>query len=264
MRVLIAVLVALNFFSFSIAHAGDVKHNFKLATGEYSPFTSEDLPNYGIDSHIIVEAFDNVDIDVIFDFLPWKRAFRTAEIGEAEGSLPWAKRDGREKLFYYSDPVIEVEREYFFYLKSTIFEWDSVKQDYSQLAGKRFSAIASGNYGDDFQNAEADDTINVTRLQEEKQSLALLFSGRVDILIGKKRVVEYALNKHFSAQQRSKITYQPESGAPPSFDYLLISKASPNGEFFLAKFNEGLKILHDSGRYEILMHAFEDGIYSGF
>ncbi|MBL6933475.1 MAG: transporter substrate-binding domain-containing protein [Rhodospirillales bacterium] len=244
------------------ALADDDKNVFRLATGEYQPYTSEFLPHYGIDNRIISEAFGEEGIRVEFNFFPWTRALNTAKAGDVDGTLPWAKRKGREDFFHYSDPVIEVDREYFYYLKKSPFEWNPSVRNYEQLRGKTFAAIASANYGPKFQDAEANGTISVNRVQEEQQTLRMLLAGRIDIAIIKRRVAEFALNSFFSDQQVERIERRPESDDPPGYDYLLISKNAPNARYHLESFNRGLKSLRTSGRYDQLMLKFENGTFA--
>ena len=42
----------------------------RLANGEWPPYTSKDLPNYGLGSQIVSEAFAEVGIKVEYGFFP--------------------------------------------------------------------------------------------------------------------------------------------------------------------------------------------------
>ena len=246
----------------SLGGAKDGLKIVRLATGEYPPYTSEHLPHFGVDAHLVSEAFALVGIKAVFEFLPWKRSFSNAKTGISDGTLPWAKRSGREIDFRYSNPVIEVDREYFYHLKSIPIAWDPKAKDYRQLRGRHFGAGVSANYGPAFQTAEAQGVILVTRTQTAMQNFKMLLRGRVDIVISKGRVGEFVLRNHFTTNEIDLLTRRPESAAAPSHDYLLISKRGPQPEYFLKSFNRGLERLRRSGRYEEIMENFENGAYA--
>ncbi len=69
---LLLVAISLN----SFAH-----ETVKLATGEWSPFTSESNPKGQIAETIIKESFNLENIAVEFLYYPWKRSYAYAKKG---------------------------------------------------------------------------------------------------------------------------------------------------------------------------------------
>ena len=61
------------------------------------------------------------------------------------------------------EPVIESDREVFFYLGEKDFNWDPENQNYELLKGKNIGAINGANYGPKFMKAEKDKIVNVER-----------------------------------------------------------------------------------------------------
>ena len=47
-----------------------------LTTGEYPPFNSVFIKHQGLMPRIVTEAFRVEDIDVLYKFYPWKRAYQ--------------------------------------------------------------------------------------------------------------------------------------------------------------------------------------------
>jgi polar amino acid transport system substrate-binding protein len=240
---------------------GQAQSTIRIATEEYPPYTSQNLNHFGIDAHIVSEAFKTQGIVVEYHFFPGARSFKLAQNGTYDATLPWAKRAGREVDFFYSDPVIDVDSEHLFYRKDMALDWDSQAPDYKDLQGKRFGAISSYNYGDLFQQAERDGVVSVSRVSELKQAFSMLLIKRVDVVISKERVARHVLNTEFSKGQIAEFASFPEQVKPVSFDYLLISKKSPYGVDFLNAVNRGLKVLMDSGKYEQFLVDFHDGLY---
>jgi len=232
-----------------------------LTTEEYIPFTSRKLKHFGVFSHIVSEAFRLEGVEVEYAFHPASRSFKLAQTGEVDGTIPWAYRTEREADFLYSDPILNVGGEYFFHRRDFQFDWDATIKDYRTLNSARFGAIFSYDYGKAFQDAEASGVINVTRVSSLERLLKMLLNHRIDIAMSKDWVARYALLLEFSADEHAKLTSRPETAEPPSYDYLLFSKLRPNAQLLLETFNAGLKKLHASGRYDIMLKDFEKGEY---
>jgi polar amino acid transport system substrate-binding protein len=236
----------------------DVIH---IATEEYAPFTSENLKRYGIFNHIVSEAFRLEGIEVEYQFFPGARSFHLAKDGALDGTTPWAKRKGREIDFFYSDPILDVGGEYFFYRKNYKFNWNPATQDYSHLKGVNVGAIASYDYGSKFKEAERQEVFRVYRVSSLKRLFVMLLNGRIDVVISKEWVARHALQVNFSSEQIAQIASRPENNEPPSYDYVLLSKKRPAAQYLLKSLNKGLKKLRASGKYDAFLKAFENGDY---
>lgn len=114
---LIACALAFLILESTAVYAGDDINVVRNATEEYPPYTSEKLKHYGIDSHIVSEAFRIEGIDVEYQFFSGARSYAMAKEGSVDGTLPWALRAERKQFFWYSDPVIQVDHEQFYYLR---------------------------------------------------------------------------------------------------------------------------------------------------
>ena len=240
---------------------GQAQSTIRIATEEYPPYTSQNLNHFGIDAHIVSEAYKTQGISVEYHFFPGARSYKLAQIGTYDATLPWAKRAGREVDFFYSDPVIDVDSEHLFFRKESPLDWDTQAPDYRNLQGRRFGAISSYNYGDLFQQAESNGVVSVSRVSELKQAFSMLLVERVDVVISKERVARHVLNSFFSKNEIAEIASLPEQVKPMSFDYLLISKKGAHGVAYLQAVNRGLKILRNSGKYEQFLADFNEGLY---
>jgi polar amino acid transport system substrate-binding protein len=257
---LILFTVAVLNLAAGLSMAEDVT-TIKIATEEYPPYTSEKLPHFGIDAHIVTEVFRGVGIEVVFEFMPGARAINAAKVGNLDASLPWAHRAEREISFFYPDPVIAVDDEFFFHKAEFRFSWNPEIPDYKVLAGKTVAAIIGYDYGTDFQTAEKSGLINVARVRNLESAFKMLDHDRVNLVISKERVAQYELSKLFPDATKSKFSRTREHHAPMSFDYLIISRKSAHGSFFMKAFNQGMKKLKASGRYAEILRDFSDGKY---
>lgn len=233
-----------------------------LANEEYLPYTSETLKDYGVTSAIVTAAFRLEGIETQYQFLPSARAYYMTRIGEFDGTLPWAKREGRELDFFYSDPVIEVDKAYFYSLIEAPLAWDTDKSKIIDLENVKVATVIGYNYGDKLQKAEKNGQLQTVRLDKLVQGFSMLLAGRVDTVVSKKIVAEQVLIKNFTQAQRAKLTLMPISNDKPSYDYLLISRQVKHAEYLLGAFNRGLKKIHASGEYQDLMDNLLNGAYS--
>lgn len=259
----ITLSILLIFSTFVIAHASDTPTSkvIQISIEEYPPFTTIKLKHYGLMSHIVTEAFLLEGIKVEYKLFPAARSFLLAERGIVHGTLPWAKRTGREVHFFYSDPILDVGRESFFFKKDSKFKWDPKVRDYNTLKGLHVGMITSYDYGDEFHKAEKDKVFHTYRVTTLKQLFRMLFSGRIDILISKKLVAEYTLQTEFSHEQVAQLNSIPEMIGSPDYDYLLFSKKKPTVQYYLKALNSGLKKLRASGQYDQFIENYYKGKY---
>ncbi len=228
--------------------ANDVNVNKKvktvrIAAGEWSPYMSEYLKDYGIAARIISKAFQAEGIDAEFTFLPWKRAFILAKLGKWDGTALWLKKPEREAVFYYSDPVIE-EKHVFFHRKDFLFDWNR-PEDLKDIA---LGGLVNFSYGEDIDNAIKAGIITVERVTDDIQSFRMLLSGRIQVYPQEINVGYDVLRKHFASEERQLLTHH---GTPflKSFSYLLLSKKIKKNEQLIQVFNKGLKSLKKEGNF---------------
>lgn len=107
------VLLTVFGFSFSGVALADDENTIVIANGEWLPFLSKDLKHHGVFCHIITEAFASEGVTVIYEWVPWKRAYINTLAGEYDATATWVPNQEREKLFYYSDTIL-VNKKFFF------------------------------------------------------------------------------------------------------------------------------------------------------
>jgi len=225
----------------------------RIATGEFPPYTSKNLPHGGVATKILVEAFALENIQADFHYLPWKRAYEQTAEGLYDGSLPWLDRKERHELFYYSDSI--------FISSPVVFRRHDVEIEWST-----FSDLASLNIGLSLGHLWIDEM----REQVQKAGGTIqtapnivlnfkkLLSGRIDVFISNKDVGQYTLNKFFSSKEAQQLVQDPTLLFPGGY-HLIISKQIPNGKILIEKFNAGLKKYKASREYdEYLLEAFKE------
>ena len=97
---------------------------YRLASGEFPPFTGDNLKSQGLASKIINHTLQEMGHQSKIDFLPWKRGYSNTLSGEYFGTFPYSKNKDRQKIWYFSKPLYQLQ-EIFFSLKAKNFSYES-------------------------------------------------------------------------------------------------------------------------------------------
>ena len=227
------------------------QETLKLTNGEWPPYQSQHLPDYGPASRIVTRAFETQGIRVSYGFFPWSRAYYMAERGIYHGSLIWSYTPERAKAFYYSDPFIFTDT-VFFYHRDTPFDWS----DWSDLRGIQIGATLGYTYGEGFEKAERQGLLTVDRVVSDEINLRRLLAKRITIFPLSLDVGLTMLNTLFTPEERAEIRWHPRPLRRTAY-HLILSRKHPDAPKWIEAFNRGLKILKESGEYEQILRAAE-------
>lgn len=234
---IILLLVGISLSSYAREH-------IRIATGEWSPYTSAELKYKGLVSRIITEAFALEGVQTEYEFFPWGRALLEAKKGTLDASSVWYYHVDREKDFLHSDPII-VMTEVFFHLKSFDFNW----RDWSDLKGLRVGGTIEYTVSKMLQENQAMGGYSLEVIPTDENNFRKLLKGRIDIFASAKQVAYPLLNEKFTEEERKRLTYHPTPVHSGEL-YLLFSKSKPESKQTLDLFNRGLKRLKESGQYD--------------
>jgi polar amino acid transport system substrate-binding protein len=223
----------------------------RITAGEWSPYISNDLESKGLLAQIATEAFAQKGVVLKIAIFPWARATELSKSGEWDGTLAFAKLKEREKFYLYSEPLY-TGRYVFFHLKNFALNWNTY-QDLGKV--KMASTRGFGGMGDEFMQAERDHVIQVERFTSDTQSFQMLLSKRVQA-VPSDLEVGYVLLRRLYGADSTKIFIHSAKAIQESPYHLVISKKAKNAEKLIEIFNEGLKQLHTSGRYDEIVKAW--------
>jgi polar amino acid transport system substrate-binding protein len=232
----------------------------RLTNGEWAPYLSEHLPYNGVASHIVSQAFAAVDIDVEYDFFPWKRAFLYAKEGQGasgeiwNGSLLWIYLPDRTEHFIYSDPVV-VDSQILFYLKDNGLNWQSL----DDLKGKVLGGTAHTAYPRLEQGVQRG-LFTINRGAGYEDLFKRLFANRIDAIPNVKEVGEFYIRTSLTPTQQSQMASSPTVIEKRTY-YLVLSKKIQENKVLMERFNRGLKIIKDNGFYEQAFNNLRNGKY---
>lgn len=249
MKIFLLILIFLSTFT----HAKEIR----LAVEEYPPFVTAFKKDQGLLSVIARAAFKTQNIKIKLYFLPGKRALSMAKQGIYDGTFPWADRVERRKKFYYVEPIIEADKEYFFFNRELEFKWNPSTLKFKSISKLKIGAVLGANYGKEFQEAEKKKIIIVQRFPSLIRAFKMLSVKRLDLVITPERAGRAVLAAHFKnliPNLDEKIAILDD---PIEMDYLLISRKSPNGEFYKDALDKGLKIIKKSGLYDQILKDYK-------
>ena len=218
--------------------------SIEIATGEYSPFVTQQLPDDGITAAIVSAAFKAAGVDVTFTFLPWKRGYHDTELGKYVGTFPYVRNAEREALFLYSEPM------YVDQVRLFVRETGNAERSWS---GKRLCVP----HGYDTSLAEefiAKHAMSLERPAEMANCFSMLDAGRVEAVWASELVGKDTARSLFGSQARV-FPLNSESGASIKY-HLMVSKKLPDGPKRIAQFNKGLKAIEKNGTYTKIRARF--------
>ena len=255
-RVISFVFAALLLSGGGAGALGQTPDTIRLTNGEWQPFLAKEIPHQGFASHIVTEAFALVGVEVEYGFFPWARSYKLAEDGKWDGAAIWWDTEERREIFYFTEPVAPSTTA-LFHLTSTEFDWDT----YEDLSDVRIGATLEYSYGKDFDAAEAAGTIKTNRAPDDETGLRKLLKGRIELFPGEVMVTYAQIRDIFPEEQAALFTHhqKPVNDQPM---YLMLSKKVPGNEEMRDRFNEGLRQLKESGRYDQIIADALAGEYA--
>ena len=236
--------------------AAQTSKTIRLTNGEWQPYLSKDTPHHGFASHIVTEAFALVGVEVEYGFFPWKRSFKLAKGGTWDGSVVWLDNDERREHFFYSHAVVPTKY-VFFHLKGSDFDWNS----YEELRGIRIGGTLEYAYSEEFDAAEKAGIIKTNRAPSDEIGLKKLLKGRIEAFPGEVMVTYAQIRDTFSQEDAALFTHHPKAINEDPM-YLLLGKKVAGNEAMRDLFNEGLKRLKGSGRYDQIIADALAGKYA--
>ncbi|WP_157960351.1 substrate-binding periplasmic protein [Marinimicrobium alkaliphilum] len=222
-----------------------------IATGEFPPWTGADLPNGGYVNHLVEAAFNAVDIEVEFVYMPWARAFRETVQGNFHATTYWYDSPERRELMHYSEPLV-INRTVFFQRQSAEpIEWEHM----DDLAGLRVAATIGYTYTPDFHYAINSRNMAGTLVSSELQGMSMLASGRVDLFASDQLTGLHLADNLDIDRNELRIV------EPPLIEvegYMLAPRTREDSASLMVAFHQGLKRLRHSGALDVILGDMYD------
>lgn len=228
----------------------------RVALGEWPPYASQNLRQYGVAAHLLREALATQGLQTQFNFYPWQRVYENIKEGHDEVSPLWVWTEQRAQDVYFTEVLLEGTA-VFFHLKDDPFDW----HDYPDLQGLRVGGLLSASYPWVETARQQGVTLQMEWVVNERQNFEKLLKGKRIRLFSLDKLVGYdLLHSHFSAADLARVTHHPK--AVETWAYrLIVSKRSPRAQQLVAALNKGLRQLKRSGKLAQYLKDAQQGRY---
>lgn len=222
-----------------------------FATGEWPPFSSKHLPEYGRASALVSAICKAAGIHPVFEFYPWKRAELLVAKGEIFAAFPYAISEERKDSYHFSETLFHGVNMFLYYDQNprtkSVIKYDTIED----LRGYRIGVISGSFLSSTFEKANLiyESTTSID------QSIHKLVAGRLDFYIDD-RVVLYDAVQRLYPDKVGNFKLLPKSFGKKTPTGLLISRTYPEAQGILDKFNKGLAIIRKSGEYDRIVQKY--------
>ena len=209
-----------------------------LVTGEWPPYTGENLDGGGVAVELVNAVFTEMGKASTIGFFPWRRCEAYVRTGQAWATFPYAITGARQSKYLFSNTIFQSHSVWFYYgdkMRSVNFtDLDSL-QPYT-------IGVASGYW---YEGWIRDAGLTVDESPDDLIALKKLKLGRIDLYPMDKHGGIWLINKYFPGDEgRFGILENP---IRDNDNALMVSKTYPHSERLLEEFNAALQSVKDKG-----------------
>jgi len=212
----------------------------------WAPYVHPDLPQGGLVTDIINQAFISQGYTVTIAWMPWARALASAKNAVCDGLTEAYYTPDRALWGRYSQPYYEVQ-EAFYSRKNSRISYQSL----ADLKPYRIGFIRGASVSAEFDTASF---LNKTEVNSVRQGLIMLDRNRLDLIINNRLVIEFELGnmeaENYGISDRLVIVnpYVTTRNL-----HVLFSKKSKNSQILILDFNRGLEKIKKNGVYDDIL-----------
>lgn len=147
MKQLIAVLLFLTVLWGEEGYVNKVPvpHTLVFAIGEWKPFIGEELEGYGPAVKLVDSLCKEAGFECYYEFMPWKRAWLSAQSGQVDGTFAWMLTDMRKnEMHHIGKPLFNVPKAVFY--RKEAFSKAPEIQSLEDFVGKGYRIVDVRGY----------------------------------------------------------------------------------------------------------------------
>ena len=218
-----------------------------MMTNTWPPYVDEDLPEQGMALELVRHIFSRAGFKVDNTIERWPRAMEGVRIGLYEVLGAAWRDEARETDFIYSEPYLINEL-----VVLKLSSNPRLLRSIMGIKGSRLGILQDYSYGVDF--AEIGDVSLVVE-NHLIQNLMNLLNGKVDYVIGDRRVIALMLDEYLP--QRKAEFEALKVTLPPRGLYVAGSRASERSEKLITAFNRALEEVKRDGSYREIVARWD-------
>lgn len=217
-----------------------------LATGEWLPYTSENLEGYGFITEIVTAVLREMQIEPQYTFETWKRCYSLVLRGDVWAAFPYSYTEERADEVLFSDVVGESTTKFFYYGSGQSYAYTTLED----LQPYRIAGVKGYFYEEAFSEAG----LNVSYTADETSALKRLQAGRVD-LMPLNELVGWALIREVFPDQADQF-HTVDTPYDVSELMLVASPQYPGAQEYLEQFNQALQRVKQSETYRDILRKY--------
>ncbi len=218
-----------------------------MTTGEWAPYTSEKMSQYGFFTEIVSAAFQEMGRKPEYKFYPWKRCEKQVLLGSAWAAFPYAHTPERAQKFAFSMGVLPAKSVFFYYdHKMKDVTWNKLED----LKNYRIGGVLGYFYKEEFEVAKLD----VQYVTKEIMNIKKLILDRIDLAPINEPVGWDLIKTHYPDRVDKFATL--EKAHQESLLHLMVLKTDPASMQLLEKFDLALRKIKANGKYQQIVERY--------
>lgn len=233
------LLLTLLLMAPTMAHAAEPV--VRLVTGtDYPPYVDSTLPNGGLLTVLVQQAFAAAGMQTSLEVEPWRRGYESMLAGRFDATFPYVRTAERDTELLYSDPVQEVRQR----MLVTLGQEMAAQEPYWVMGKRVCGAVGYGLPPWLDVLIDQGQVIRVTPTQQ-RSCIAMIAASRADFMIEDEVISNARLRDMLGADRVATV---PGAPADTAFLYLVVAKSNPRAALILTAFNQGLARAKANGR----------------
>lgn len=160
-----------------------------LATGEWAPFTSQNMSQQGVVTALVSDVFTRMGREPEISFFPWNRCYNLVLQGKVWGAFPYSWTPKRAKEVLFSEPVSFSDTAWYHVGEPPVRGYEKLEE----LRHLHIAGVAGYFYKEDLDQAG----LQVEYAPDEASAFRMLLAGRVDLAPMNVLVAEAIIDEHF-------------------------------------------------------------------
>jgi polar amino acid transport system substrate-binding protein len=176
------------------AQAGSLPSKITIGTDEMRPWVDRDARDFGIISRIVSRSFGLAQIQLHFEWIPWKRLFHPIHSQIFDAVFPMGYNEDRAKIFLYSDELIKLDR-VACHRKDQPFVWNSPED----FRGRRIAFRRGAHFGPLYAQLLKQNLASFIEADTDLSMIKMLIAKRVDLVFCQPREMRQSMQTYVRA-----------------------------------------------------------------
>ena len=217
----------------------------RLVTGEFAPYSGENLPNGGVMTELVSGIFQQLGYPVSVAYLPWKRGYQKTLNGRFSATFPYSFNPKRARDMHYSAPLRSSPVHLFVHVAAPLSATTM-----GDIQGLRLCTALGYNLFPPIEEALKRQLIELITVREMDSCVRMMENRRADAIFLSATAGWHLIDREAGSRRNYRMLPTPIHRVR---EYLLVSKRYPGGADLIERFNAELARQIDSGRYRQLM-----------